>query len=184
MATRGAKTTRIKVERSSGNVFADLGFPNPELERFKATLMLHIHRIITARKLTQVEARKVLGIRQANVSRLMHGSTGSFSVERLIEFLSALGHDVEVVVTPTRKKRGALPQISPNQGGDRWIRLSRRGTSAWRSSMGFVRSSAASVGGAQLCRFPRGTAKSSRSVWPIWRQIPVPAVRGMPCSLA
>ncbi|MBK9240545.1 MAG: XRE family transcriptional regulator [Acidobacteria bacterium] len=105
------KTTRIKVEQSSGNVFADLGFPDPELERFKATLMLQIYRIITARKLTQAEAGKVLGIRQPNVSRLMRGSTGAYSVERLIEFLTALGQDVEVVITPTRKKQGAMSVV-------------------------------------------------------------------------
>ena len=109
------RTTRIKVEQSSGNVFADLGFPNPELERLKATLMLHIHRIITAQKLTQAEARKVLGIRQANMSRLMHGSTVSHSVERLIKFLTALGHDVEVVVTPALQQPPKPPQISPNR---------------------------------------------------------------------
>ena len=110
------KTTRIKVEQSSGNVFADLGFPNPELERLKATLMLHIHRIITARTLTQAEARKVLGIRQANMSRLMHGSTGSYSVERLIKFLTALGHDVDVVVTPTPPQPFRPPGKVPSPG--------------------------------------------------------------------
>ena len=114
MAKR-ARTTPIKVEQSSGNVFADLGFPNPELERLKATLMLHIHHIITARKLTQAEARKVLGIRQANMSRLIHGSTVSYSVERLIKFLTALGHDVDVVVTPTPPQLFRPPQISPNR---------------------------------------------------------------------
>ena len=41
------RATGIHIERSSGNVFADLGFPDPELERFKATLMLQIYRIIT-----------------------------------------------------------------------------------------------------------------------------------------
>ena len=105
------RATGIHIERSSGNVFADLGFPDPELERFKATLMLQIYRIITQRKLTQVQAGKVLGIRQPNVSRLMRGSSGSYSVERLIEFLTALGHDVEVVITPTRKKHGAMSVV-------------------------------------------------------------------------
>lgn len=105
------KTTRIAVERSSGNVFADLGFPEPELELFKATLMLHIYRIITQRKLTQVEAGKVLGIRQPNVSRLMRGSSGAYSVERLMEFLTALGQNVEVVITPTRKKHGRMSVV-------------------------------------------------------------------------
>lgn len=105
------KTTSIHIEHGSANVFADLGFPDPELERFKATLMLQIYRIITQRKLTQAQAGKVLGIRQPNVSRLMRGSSGSYSVERLIEFLTALGHNVEVKITPTRRKHGAMSVV-------------------------------------------------------------------------
>lgn len=106
-----ARKTKIRVEQGGGNVFADLGFPDPELERFRATLMLQIFRIIKARKLTQAEAGKVLGIQQPNVSRLMRGSTGSYSVERLMEFLIALGHNVEVVITPTRGKHGAMSVV-------------------------------------------------------------------------
>ncbi len=105
------KGTDIQVERGSGNVFADLGFPDPDLERFKATLMLQIYRIVKQRKLTQVQAGKVLGIKQPNVSRLMRGSSGSYSVERLIEFLTALGQNVEVVITPTRKKHGEMSVV-------------------------------------------------------------------------
>lgn len=105
------KTTGIKIERGSGNVFADLGFTDPELERFKATLVLQIYRVITQRKLTQAQAGQVLGIKQPNVSRLMRGSSGSYSVERLMEFLTALGHNVEVKITPTRRKRGAMSVV-------------------------------------------------------------------------
>ncbi len=105
------RTTGIHVERGSGNVFADLGFPKPECERLKATLMLQIHRIIRKRRLTRVQAGQVLGIRQPNVSRLMRGSFGSYSVERLMEFLTALGHNVEVTITPTRRKHGAMSAV-------------------------------------------------------------------------
>ena len=105
------KNGGMKVEPSSGNVFADLGFPDPELELFKATLMLQIYRIIKARELSQVEAGKLLGIKQPNVSRLMRGSSGSYSVDRLIEFLTALGQDVEVVIKPTRRKHGEMSVV-------------------------------------------------------------------------
>ncbi len=105
------RSTGGPIERSSGNVFADLGFPDPELERFKATLMLQIYRIIKQRKLTQVQAGQVLGIKQPNVSRLMRGSSASYSVDRLIEFLTELGQDVEVVITPTRRKHGAMSVV-------------------------------------------------------------------------
>jgi predicted XRE-type DNA-binding protein len=107
-----ARRTAIDIEPSSGNVFADLGFPEPEpepeLEQFKATLMLQIYRIIKGRKLTQIQAGKVLGIKQPNVSRLMRESSGSYCVDRLMEFLTALGQNVEVTIRPARKKHGAM----------------------------------------------------------------------------
>ena len=46
------KTKAIEIARGSGNVFADLGFPDPESERFKATLMLQICRVIRRRNRT------------------------------------------------------------------------------------------------------------------------------------
>ena len=105
------KTIAARVQKSGGNVFADLGFPDPELELFKATLMLHIYRIVKQRGLTQMQAGKVLGIKQPNVSRLMRGSSASYSVDRLMEFLTALGQNVKVVIEPTRGKHGAMSVV-------------------------------------------------------------------------
>ena len=51
------------MEDSSGNIFADIGLPNPDQKELKAKLTLHIYRIIKSRKLTQVEAGGILGIR-------------------------------------------------------------------------------------------------------------------------
>lgn len=93
---------------SSGNVFADLGLPNPEQELLKARLTLQIHSIIKERGLTQTNAAKVLGIRQPQVSLLMRNRAGSFSVGRLMELLTALGQDVEIAVRPTRKDHGQM----------------------------------------------------------------------------
>ena len=99
---------RIRIERSSGNVFADLGLPHPEQELLKARLTLQIYRLIKARGLKQTEAGKILGIRQPHVSALMRNRAGAFSVERLMEFLTALGQDVEITVKPTRKEHGEV----------------------------------------------------------------------------
>ncbi|HJQ58996.1 MAG TPA: helix-turn-helix transcriptional regulator [Vineibacter sp.] len=107
-----AKRSRNLVEESSGNVFADLGFPHPERELLKARLVLQIHRLIRARKLTQEAAGDILGIRQPHVSSLMRGQSGAFSVERLMEFLTALGQDVEITVRPKRKLRGAMSVVA------------------------------------------------------------------------
>jgi predicted XRE-type DNA-binding protein len=102
---------RAKAERSSGNVFRDLGLPNPERELLKARLTLRIFRLIKARGITQAEAGKILGIQQPNVSALMRNRSGSFSVERLMDFLTALGQDVEITVRPARKDRGEISVV-------------------------------------------------------------------------
>jgi predicted XRE-type DNA-binding protein len=74
----------------------------------KAQLTLQIYRLIKQRGITQTEAGKILGIRQPHVSALMRNRAGTFSVERLMEFLTALGQDVEITVRPTRKGHGAV----------------------------------------------------------------------------
>ncbi|HLX37407.1 MAG TPA: helix-turn-helix transcriptional regulator [Candidatus Binataceae bacterium] len=91
-----------------GNVFADLGFANPVREELKARLILQIYRLIKARGLTQAEAGKILHLRQPHVSMLMRGQSGSFSVERLMEFLTALGQDIEIKVKKTRHRHGEI----------------------------------------------------------------------------
>lgn len=107
--TKAPKETAPRsIAESSGNVFADLGLPNPEQELMKAELTLQIYRIIKQCGMTQVEAAKVLGIKQPHVSLLMRNRAGSFSVGRLMEFLTALGQDVEVAVTPSRKAHGEI----------------------------------------------------------------------------
>jgi predicted XRE-type DNA-binding protein len=102
------KTSTIRVEQGSGNVFRDLGFPHAEREQLKADLTLQIYRLIKQRGLTQAEAGEILGIRQPHVSALMRGRSGVFSVERLMQFLTALGQDVQVTVRSARKAHGAL----------------------------------------------------------------------------
>jgi predicted XRE-type DNA-binding protein len=102
------KSAPKSITESSGNVFADLGLPNPEQELIKAEFTLQIYRIIKERDLTQAEAARILGIKQPHVSLLMRNRAGSFSVGRLMEFLTALGHDVQVAVTRSRKEHGEI----------------------------------------------------------------------------
>ena len=96
---------KMKVERSSGNVFADLGLPNPDQELLKAKLTLQIHKLLKARKLTQAQAAALLRTTQPQISALMRLRPVSVSVGRLMEFLTVLGQDVEVTVTPAGRKR-------------------------------------------------------------------------------
>jgi len=108
------KKNKIVYEKSSGNVFKDLGFENPDLELMRARLSLEIFKILEKRKLTQTEAGKLLGIRQPDVSKLMNGDYGRFSVERLMKFINQLDRDIEIRIKkhPARSKEPAGVHIT------------------------------------------------------------------------
>lgn len=108
MTRTSPKLVPKSVTESSGNVFADLGLPNPKQELTKAELTIQLYRIIKQRGMTQAEAGRALGIKQPHVSLLMRNRAGSFSVGRLMEFLTALGQDVEIAVRPSRKEHGEM----------------------------------------------------------------------------
>jgi predicted XRE-type DNA-binding protein len=89
-------------EIGSGNVFKDLGIPNAEEHLVKAQLVFKIDTIMKDRGLKQAEAADLLGVKQPDVSKMLRGDFRQFSVERLLRFLVALNHDVEIVVKPHR----------------------------------------------------------------------------------
>ena len=107
-------TKAIEVEEGSGNVFADLGLPNPEERIAKAGLAFRIAGVIRARRLTQASAARILGIDQPKISRLLRGQLSGFSTERLMEFLTLLGRDVEIVIkrTPRTRRRGRVRVVA------------------------------------------------------------------------
>ncbi|MCF7899789.1 helix-turn-helix domain-containing protein, partial [Candidatus Babeliales bacterium] len=87
-------------EKSSGNVFVDLKFANPEEALTKAELASQIHAIIKKKKLTQEQAAIILGIDQPKVSALVTGRLSGFSIERLFRFLNELGQDITINIRP------------------------------------------------------------------------------------
>jgi predicted XRE-type DNA-binding protein len=95
-----------KIERSSGDVFRDLGFSRPEAESLKlrAELMLQITRLIKKRKLTQAEAAKQLGVTQPRISDLVRGRIDLFSIDGLVEMLGRAGMRVRLHVAQSRRK--------------------------------------------------------------------------------
>lgn len=96
-------------EKSSGNVFADLELPNPEVEQLRSALACEIFKIIERRKLKQRDAAKILGIDQPEVSKLKNGRFDQFSIERLMTFLNRLDQDVNISIDqhPIKSKRPA-----------------------------------------------------------------------------
>ena len=105
-----AKKSDIRVTSGSGNVFADLGFAEPEEELAKAQLATRIHDIVRARRLTQLAAATLMGIDQPKVSALLNGRLANFSSGRLMRLLTKLGQDVEIVIKakPRRRQRGRV----------------------------------------------------------------------------
>jgi predicted XRE-type DNA-binding protein len=89
-----------RVTPSSGNVFADLGFENPEEMLLKAELVRQISKAIKEKGLNQYQAAEVLGIDQPKVSALVRGRFSGYSLERLFKYLNVLGKDLEIVVKP------------------------------------------------------------------------------------
>jgi len=92
------KENEIPVIKSSGNVFADVGLPNPEKHLAKVELAHYINGIIEKRGLKQVETAAMLATTQPKVSDLRCGRLGGFSIERLIGFLNKLDRDVVIIV--------------------------------------------------------------------------------------
>lgn len=94
---------KSKSDPGSGNVFADIGFSNAEEMLAKSELVRHINKIIEQRRLTQVEAARVLGVSQPKVSALRRGRLTDFSMERLLRFLVALGQAVAIRIRPASR---------------------------------------------------------------------------------
>ena len=103
----------IPVTPSSGNVFADLGFAEPEEELTKAQLASHIRQVIKRRRLTQAAAAALMGVDQPKVSALLNGRIANFSSGRLMRLLTALGQDVEISVKtkPRNRERGRIQVV-------------------------------------------------------------------------
>ena len=116
--TKKAVSEKVKYETSSGNLFRDFGFPNPEEADAKSDLALIITSIIRHRKLTQQKAAKLMGIDQPKVSKLTRGLLSEFTIERLIRYLLSLGFDIEI--KPTASKT-SFPAI--HVSGNNLVRL-------------------------------------------------------------
>ena len=103
----------VEVHEGSGNVYADLGYPNAEEMQIKAKLVSKIADIVRGKGLTQAQTGRILGLTQPKVSALLRGQFRGISERRLIECLTRLGRDVEIVVKdgPRRRAGGKLTVV-------------------------------------------------------------------------
>ena len=94
------------VEQGSENVFADLGVPEADAHLLKAELVSRLDAIVRQRNLTQKETARMLGLSRPDVSRLLRGDFGEYSLERLLRLLTKLGRDVDIVIRASRSAKG------------------------------------------------------------------------------
>jgi len=104
----GENRDDLSVAKSSGDVFADLGLELSEEERLKVQIAQTIVVAINERNLTQVEAAEIMGIDQPKVSALMRGRLEGFSLQRLLNLVTALGRDVDIQIKKSRDPRGKV----------------------------------------------------------------------------
>jgi predicted XRE-type DNA-binding protein len=114
MSKRKARVIEgVEVHEGSGNVYADLGYPDAGAMLIKAKLASKISEIVRDKELTQVETARILGLTQPKVSALFRGQFRGISERKLIECLTTLGRDVEIVVkdAPRRRTGGKLTVV-------------------------------------------------------------------------
>jgi len=109
MAKQSAERSE-KIVRSSGNVFADLGFADADERQTKVRLAVAINGLLQRRGLSQGKTAEHLGINQPKVSALSKYRLEGFSVERLMRFLTSLDQDVEIVIRnkPRTRRTGRV----------------------------------------------------------------------------
>ena len=109
------RSGRRDYEIGSGNVYADLALADPHALLIKAKLVTKIAEIIAARALTQTQAAYLLEIPQPKLSTLLKGRFRGFSERKLMDLLTSLGHDVEIVVRSgvRTRRRGSLSVSFP-----------------------------------------------------------------------
>ena len=115
MASRNVEWTE-PVTHGTGNVFADLGFPDADGRQARLRLAYALNQVLEARRLSQAAAAEALGVTPAYLSALRHYRLTDFSLERLMNLLTAIDFDVEIVIRKkprTRKTAGIRVRQSP-----------------------------------------------------------------------
>ncbi len=113
MASKPAER-RGPVTRGTENVFADLGLPDAAERQAKLRLAYALNQVLEARKLSQADAARVLGVTQPKVSAIRHYKLVGFSIERLMNLLTAVDQDVEIVIRqkPRSRKAGRISIVA------------------------------------------------------------------------
>lgn len=96
----------------SGNVFADLNLPSSPEDMLKIEISRAIADTLRRRGLTQADAARIVGTDQAKISHLLRGRLKTFSTDRLIRYLVALGYDVDMRLCENHKGQPGRVSVS------------------------------------------------------------------------
>jgi predicted XRE-type DNA-binding protein len=102
---------KIRVTKSSGNVFADIGLPDAAEHSIKADIVLRIAARIKSKGLTQAKAASLLGLAQPDVSKLLRGQFAGYTYDRLFGYLNALGEKVHIEISEAKTKKDARLEL-------------------------------------------------------------------------
>lgn len=97
----------MTITEGSGNLFRDLGMPDPEVRQTKTLLAAEIIKTLDERKLSVRAAHGVTGISAADFSRIRNVNLGRFTIDRLISILGRLDREVEVSVSVRARPQAA-----------------------------------------------------------------------------
>ena len=106
------KKAEVTIQSGSRNVYSDLGYADPEGMKLKAGLVTHLAGIIKNRRYSQTQAAEITGLPQPKLSAILRGQFRGVSEEKLMRCLAALGQDIKIVVTPSRKGRTGLLSVA------------------------------------------------------------------------
>jgi predicted XRE-type DNA-binding protein len=138
---KSKSTRKVTLPRhtvSSGNVYSDLDYPNPESMLVKARLIAKITEILDEHGMTQISAARLLGLSQPKLSQMLNGQFRGFSERKLMDYLTSLGRDVQIVVRAGAKRRGkGTLSVVFERGGTvdmKLLRLAQRAPTKLRTS--------------------------------------------------
>lgn len=103
-----SNSEEIQLIRGSGNVFRDVGHPNPDVEQLKAILAAQIIAVMDARELSTRRAEAITGIAAADFSRIRKAKLDRFTIDRLMAVLGRFDQKVDVQVSVAPRERNAL----------------------------------------------------------------------------
>lgn len=99
-----------KIIRAGDNIYAELGIPDADVHKVKASLVIKIAKILAAEGMSQTAAAKRIGVSQPEVSKLLSGHFRTYSIEKLLQMLLRLGRDVDIKVSkrPAKEREGKV----------------------------------------------------------------------------